>query len=212
MSDTLLSLYEALQTPARAQIVSNHGELALLTVSHPHDDSVAIERFPLGPMVDVATLLQLLDSLGLLPHETVRQLASAPIVATKTAPATTGPLICPECGRAWKSVGALGVHRRKKHGVAGKNATVPVSPPPTAPAPAPPKAASSRVDICDLCGLPWKGHLRCDDCATLIGQGHTVTEPAIVDGRHPFCEPCARRRKLIGNGHIRENAPKAVQA
>lgn len=45
--------------------------------------------------------------------------------ASKASSATTnaeGPFVCPECGRSFSRPAALGAHRNRAHGVAGKSA------------------------------------------------------------------------------------------
>lgn len=203
----LMSIYAALETPAGAQLVSNHGELTLLVVRHDHEHAVCIERYPLGATIDVTLVIKLIDSVGLTPREPEPPVPvtveTAPVAKRKPGPkpkparppAATADATeaCPDCDKRFVPGFRFKMHQiRAKHGSYAPGAPQPDPAPPVLP-------AKVNPDVCDLCGAAWRGQLRCDDCNALIGLGHTTERVAVTHGSRPLCGTCARRRRLIPN-------------
>lgn len=72
----VLSLYDVLALPNGAQIVSDRGEVTLLTMVHDGPNKLTLERVPLGSAVSVAQLYWELEQRGLLRGE---QTSAAPL-------------------------------------------------------------------------------------------------------------------------------------
>jgi len=113
-----LTLDTALDTPEGATLVSSHGTVTLLHVRHAHADQVCIERYPLGAAIEVAQLVRLLGSLGLLPAPAETPGLPAPAAAPMAA-AADSTVACPDCGTRTTPRG-MGYHRRHAHGVVGE--------------------------------------------------------------------------------------------
>lgn len=197
-TDHALVIYETLQGVNGARLVVKGEEAMLIVLQHEHANKVSMERFPLGSSMDVADLVKLLDGLGLIE-------VSVAVSGHERAPARKpakrdATHLCPECAFAAKSRGGLGVHRRSKHGIVSpdsrsraKAAPRAVQVAPVDPQPLP--VASDGRGVCDVCGAPWTGHARCDECAALLGPGHTHDGPETVIRGKALCPGCVRIRR-----------------
>jgi hypothetical protein len=65
----LSALYAALTVPAGAHLVSDHGQVALLVVTHANPNQATIERVPLGACVPLEEALRSAYHAGALPSQ-----------------------------------------------------------------------------------------------------------------------------------------------
>ena len=114
---------------------------------------------------------------GVEPVVPARVPAGAPVAAPKPRPTPVkgppaeGDLIYPECGQGCATANGLGVHRKRKHGVARDSAAYQRERKArlrgeVAPAPQP-----ARVTPINVNGAPLHAHelgLRCDDCGYVV--------------------------------------------
>lgn len=99
---------------------------------------------------------------------------------------------CPVCGHPCRGANGLRIHAGKQHrGVAAAMIVPAVSP--VERAPSRPTVAAMPQDprgLCDVCGMPQRQHLACEECGRRIGPGHTVEAPAKQVRGKVWCETC----------------------
>lgn len=108
------------------------------------------------------------------------------------ADAAKDDLPCPVCGHPCRGSSGLRIHAGKQHrGVAAAMIVPAVSH--MERAPGPPTVAAMPQDprgLCDVCGMPQRQHLQCEECGRRIGPGHTVDAPAKQVRGKVWCETC----------------------
>lgn len=114
-------------------------------------------------------------------HQGMRHGLPEPTPVPEPAPAAPDPtpiatkperFVCPQCGKEFKSQFGYTTHVEVAHAI------------PTATAP------SDHSDTCGACGEPLLGHLRCSDCAGLLGPEHDAGEPEGETDSGPLCGVC----------------------
>lgn len=115
----------------------------------------------------------------------------------KRRPAGESAKPCPQCGEPVTAKNLAG-HLESAHGqprrAPGRPWKTPIA--------QQPDDEAARRGSCDLCGHPWPGHPRCDECAGLIGRGHSITSPAATRRGKPLCMACHLALEIAGTGYV----------
>lgn len=171
-ADRLDALFDQEVAPRLALL---DGGIILLTTTRETPDRVTIERRRLGTSIGLDELLALA---GASPRAAITAEAHVEVLDPLQ------PVVCPTCGRPFATAQRLAIHVGRSH----KADAVPALPPP------PPAAPAVTSGDCSACGAPLLRHLRCADCAGLLGAGHDAGIPEAINDGLPLCAFCVAYR------------------
>ncbi len=199
-----LSIFELLSLPSGAQLVSDHGGITLLIVSHDGPHKVTIERFTMGSPVSLLDVIQTAQQHGVeLFTPTVTVLAQSPKEEAVNEPPKPGfakgykfrTVECSQCGKA------VSVSQIKRHEATHERQSQVAAPAPQEPDPEPdpilmgtdPRLASNQTQPCVGCGV-------------LFGPTNVEKQPYEIVNGQPRCQTCATGSVYAGSIYGRRAA------
>lgn len=89
--------------------------------------------------------------------------------------------VCPTCRKVYRSQSGYNAHTEIAHAAPAASVPAPVA----------------NEYTCGACNEPLIGHLRCSDCAALLGPKHDAGEPLGERDGKPLCSVCVKYHQTV---------------